>query len=203
MSDHKKKEKQSDIIKEYEQRWKKPIVIILLVLFTPPLYFGIRHGPTVISAMTNYDASIAEGYTLSKRDDKEVFYDNTPKPGTDPVLSSTSELPDGPILIDFYLKHCPYCEAAHSSFEKKRQEFIKEHPEEKERVFYVDVTSPLGKELIHKHDVMGAASMLLLNGDQAEVLPSAENNAEKGIVPVNKNIDQAFETLETWLDQEK
>lgn len=197
-----KEKKKLSAIEKYERRWIKPTVITLIVLALPFIYLGLRHGPTVVTAMTQYDASFKESVELTRRDDKDYFYNNTPKVGKHPIAKEKSDLPKGPVLISFYLKHCPYCEAAHGPFEEQRRSFIEDYPEYKDRVVYVDVTSPLGQDLIRKYDVNAAASLLVVDGEHSELLPSAGNDPEIGIAPNYENIVHSFEKLLERLEME-
>lgn len=160
--------KQNTIIKKYERRWVKPTVITLIIILIPLFFFGLKHGSTVVKAISDYDASINETMTLIGRKDKEMFFENTPKQGVHPIVSSEKELPEKPVLIAFYLLHCPYCEMAKPSIEKERLRLIDQYDSIDDQFIYVNVQSSLGKQLIHKYNVTGASSMLLLAPDEKD-----------------------------------
>lgn len=191
-----------DPIREYEQRWIKPTLIGLGVLILPLLVAGLFIGPIMVNAVTEYDASIGEAFSLVQRNDKESFYENTPKPDQDPIVKTEDALPDGPVLIAFYLKHCPYCETSHSTIEAQREAFMEQYPDYKENIVYVDVTSPLGLKLVHDYNVMGAASVMVLNGEEHDLWASAGNDQNTGErITEYDNIDEAFATMKKAVSQ--
>lgn len=190
------KSNQAKIIKKYERRWVKPTVIALVLILVPIALFFSVNGVVIHKAMTDYNATIGDVSTLLQRDDPNTFFKETPNETKDPIAKNNELLPSGPVLISFYLRHCKYCEAAHSTVEKEIKAFTEEHPDQAERIVYVDVRSPFGKELVSKYKVQGAASILLLDGEFNSLTYMA-SDTPNGIVVEKDAIHNSFTQLAT------
>lgn len=189
-------------MKEFERRWVKPTVFFIVLIVIPLGLFGYEYLPTTIKAMNNYGASPSEAWTAARRNDKKNYFEHTPNKKDHPIIYTESELPENPVLIAFYLQHCPYCEEASPVIESYRQQILEKYPKQKEKVVYVDVKSPIGQKLIHKYDVMGASSLLLLaeDPDDNTLLLSGMNDAETGEpAPDKENIKSIFQKLDEEL----
>lgn len=187
---------QAKIIKKYERRWIKPTIITLVLILVPIALFFSVNGVVIHKAMTDYNATIGDVSTLLQRDDRDTFFEETPNKTKDPIAKNNESLPSGPILISFYLRHCKYCEAAHSTVEKEIKAFTEEHPDEDNRIVYVDVRSAFGKELVSKYKIQGAASILLLDGEFNSLTYMA-SDTPNGIVVEKDAIHNTFTQLAT------
>lgn len=190
--------KNKEIIDNYEKKWVRPTISVLVLIGIPLIYFTLRYGVDMIKASNEYNASINEAWTATRRDDTDTYFKTTPNEKHDTIIKSRNDIPDEPVLINFYIQNCIYCETSYpviqEYYEKLRQEYGNNH----KYVAYVEMNTPIGQELTEEYEIQYASSLLLYNPDSDETftLTGASSDQTGKVEPDEENIDTMFNRLE-------
>lgn len=200
MSKHKNQEK-SNAIKQYERRWIKPTLITLLIIGLPILFFSVRYGSNVVQAMTQHDASFSTALHAARRPDTDYYFESTPNVNRDNVITTAEELPDEPVLVVFYLHHCPYCEVAFQSIQHNKELLRDEYENIDDNLVYVEVTTPLGVELTREYGIEVSSTILLLAEHEEDnmIVGSSRNDSAGQPAKNTDNILQIFRAFDREL----
>ena len=104
------------------------------------------------------------------------------------VLGACGSAVDGPTLIYFRASTCPYCKEMTPVIDDIRDAYDRQLT-----VVYATIDEPEGKELAHRHGIIGYPTMLLLDSDGQEV------GVLRGVVPKTLLVDMVDELI----DQER
>lgn len=101
------------------------------------------------------------------------------------VLLACGSAGGGPTLMYFRASNCPYCKEMTPLVDEIRDAYDRQLT-----VVYATIDEPEGKELAHRHGIIGYPTMLLLNSDGEEV------GVLRGVVPktaLAKMVDELIE----------
>jgi thiol-disulfide isomerase/thioredoxin len=103
-------------------------------------------------------------------------------------LAACGSAEGGPTLMYFRASNCPYCKEMTPLVDEIRDAYGS-----RLAVVYATIDEPEGKELAHRHGIIGYPTMLLLNSDGEEV------GVLRGVVPktaLEKMIDELLDQEE-------
>ena len=98
------------------------------------------------------------------------------------LLAACGSAEGGPTLMYFRASNCPYCKEMTPLVDEIRDAYGS-----RLAVVYATIDEPEGKELAHRHGIIGYPTMLLLNSDGEEV------GVLRGVVPktaLEKMVDE-------------
>jgi thiol-disulfide isomerase/thioredoxin len=104
------------------------------------------------------------------------------------VLLACGSAGGGPTLMYFRASTCPYCKEMTPVIDEIRDTYDRQLA-----VVYATIDEPEGKELAHRHGIIGYPTMLLLNSDGEEV------GVLRGVVPKTALVRM----IDELLDQER
>lgn len=203
----KKKEKtkpKSNVIRDLERRWIKPTIITIIIILLPVLFLGLKWGPSATRAMSEHNAPFSAAIRAARRPDKQSYFENTPNVKTDNIISTEEELPDKPVLIAFYLHHCPYCEVSYPSIKYNLGLLETKYKDMDVPHVHVEVNSPLGVKLRREHNIQVASTMLLLAEHETDnmVIISSTNDASGQPIKDTDSLMKIFKAFDRELDKQ-
>lgn len=104
------------------------------------------------------------------------------------------ELPSEKVMFVFYKIGCPFCEVAHQAIEQQSKG--------KSNVFFVEVTTPLGRQLVAKFGIKHSSTTVVTEVKKSKnplfvLYPQAKVNQEGERIPDQLGIDRAFRFLDS------
>ena len=205
MTKNKEKSKpKSNVIRDLERRWIKPTIITILIILLPLLFLGFKWGPSATKAMSEHNAPFSAAIHAARRPDKKSYFENTPNVKSDNIISTEEELPDKPVLIAFYLHHCPYCEVSYPAIKHNLELLESKYKTIDVPLVHVEVNSPLGVKLRHEHNIQVASTMLLLAEHESDniVFVSSTNGPLGQPTKDSDSLMKIFKAFDRELDKQ-
>lgn len=151
-------------------------------------------GVFSIYATNKYKATIPEVLKLYTKEDSKEAKQNTPTPADNKILTDIKDV-SAPMMLLLYKVNCPYCEALHPVLEENIKNI--DDTNIKNNIVYVNVESPVGKQIVEKYDVDVAATIITIDKDGNNINYTPANKVNNQFVVDEDYTNSIFETYKT------